>query len=161
MNKTLTNQIVKHILTNLGILDSRPVSLISDEFLTDLQIEYENIEDKQTIANVWATEALANNIKIQLAATKFEMDNDEFAVIIEIENCPTYGCYFENENDINSLIAFSLKGNAWIPADIYTQATFLAGMEQLKDLTASFSLCKNPQLIYDKIIGFVNFRDEI
>lgn len=161
MNKDLTNQIVKHIFSNLGILEERVATLISDDFLTDLKIEYENINEKLSTANIWATEAIANGVKIQLMASAFHMDNDEFAIVIEIENCPTYGCYLENCKNMNSLIAFSVKNNAWIPTDIFTQATFLAGMEQLKDLTAEFSVCKNTKSLYEKLISFVNFRDEL
>ena len=162
MNKTLTIEIINHIFSNLGLTDKKvSTSLMDEQFLTNLTIDFEIDNEEDDKANVWMASGGDDGSKITLACSNFSSLN-EIAFIVEIEKCPTYGCFLEKIDDTyNGLIGFSIKENVWLPADIYTQALFLAGMEKFKDLTFNFSKCKETKIIYDRLIGFINWYEEL
>lgn len=167
MNKELTNSIAKHIFNNLGITDKRNVSIISDTFITDHKIEFTNNDEEgneyEDKTNVWIANGKVDNIKINIACSVFNIENDnEYCLMINIDNCPSYGVYYLPSNLDDAMIAFSIKENIWVQADIYFQATFLAGMEQFKDLTISFGPClKGSQAIYNQLVSFIKYNDEM
>lgn len=170
MNNNLTNQIIAHIFSNLGLMELKvPTSLMDSKFLTDLTIEYETEDYDETTthkANVWIAQSTNKDEPlITLTCSKFNNNENEISepgeivIFIEIEKCPTYACYL-NDDKLNGLIAFSIKENIWILADIYTQALFLAGMEKFKDLSFKFDKCKDPKTSYSKLIKFIEWYDE-
>jgi hypothetical protein len=173
----LTNEIVKHIFVNFGLTNERSMSIISDGFLTDYKMNYD-ISDEETgetyseTSNVWAAEAISSNVKINVVCTKLGTigsNGGDFAMIVYVDKCPTYGCYlelFEQNKEWhknNGLIAFTMndKKNVWLKADAYVQFTFAAGLEHFKDLMLSFSICKNPKPMYEKLVSFVKYVDEL
>lgn len=157
MNQDLTNQLVKHIWTNFGLTGERQVSIASAPFLTEFTIEYEYEDWEKSIvkANVWMAETISNTTKFIIAYADFGEDD---AIIISIDGCPTYGCY---RNGYKDCIAFDLKNKSWIPADTYIQLTFTAGLETFKDLMLTFGSCKNQKPVYDKLISFIKYIDEL
>jgi len=168
MNQELTNQIIKHLLNNLGVTDKRSASILFDELVIDQKISYEH-DDKDYTAKVWACQSSVSNVKITIAYTQFTFSayETESVLLVNMENCPLYGCYL-SINDLdekrglsNGNISFSVKDNIWLEATTFMQASFLAGMEQLKDLTVSFDKCKDTQKIFDALVSFIEYYDAL
>lgn len=176
MNDKLTNAIVEHILDNLGITAKQPTPITSDAFLTNHKIPYE-YEETSEEAKVWVSEASINGSKITIAYTTFNVEGgySEDIVIVDIKDCPLYGCYFmrdTNEYDntempyTEALIAFSIKNDkkseiSWLKASDHIRATFLAGMEHIKDLMASFAKPKNSDDIFKALMSFTKYVDQL
>jgi hypothetical protein len=65
-----------------------------------------------------------------------------------------------NNPEINSeaLIACSLDGKAWMECQTYLQATFLAGMEQVRDVGMNWSKCLDYKVHYESLLTFIKFH---
>lgn len=157
----LTNSIVEHILTNLGFMDQRDNSLFAAPLLTEHSITYED-DGTEHHYEVYACETLITQAKITMIGVSFPIDEafKEMAVVISIENCPTYGCFF-NQEDGEGLIAFTMKDNAWMAANMYVQATFLAGMEGLRDVVNPFTKCRETKDIHQTLVSFLKYVDTL
>jgi len=173
MSTKLTNAIVEHIFDELGITAKQAVPITSNEFLTEHTISYTG-DNGSDVAKVWACEATINNAKIVMAHTAFRMgDNDkDYALVVDIQDCPLYGCYlsmydYDSHPYKDGLITFSLRPkkkseeNAWIETTNYLQATFLAGMENLRDLMVSYSKPKDTNDIFKVLLSFVKHCDDL
>lgn len=164
MSIKLTNTILEHIFTNLGFMDQRKNSLLSSKLLTDYKITFED-NDIESYSKVYACETAITQAKIMIAGTYLTLEDHEkdMAIVVKIENCPTYGCYLSQDKDgVNSgLIAFNLKDKTWIVANTFMQASFLAGMEQLRDIINPFNECKGPKDIYEAFISFLKYHDAL
>lgn len=153
----LTNAIVEHILTNLGCFDQRTNSLFSLALKTDLQLTYED-DGAQTQYDIYACETLLSHMPITIVGASLSSKEPDIAVVVHIKDCPNYGCYW---NDSAGLIAYTLKENTWIEANTHIQASFLLGMEQLRDMVQPFVACKSPQTIHQSLISFLKYIDQI
>jgi hypothetical protein len=156
----LTDVIVEYIFTNLGMMDQRKNSLISSKLLIDQKITF---EDEQQY-DIYACETIISQAKIMMVGTFITNEEDntkDMVAIIKIENCPTYGCYATLDKTIvnNGLIAFTLKENTWVKANVFMQATFLAGMEQLRDVANPFDVCQITKDIYQDLVSFLTYQD--
>lgn len=139
MNEKLTNTIVEHIFNNLGIINQNLIknSIINDAFKIDQKINYFNENNEDKIANVYCCETTVNKSKFYLMATIFD---DDLFLISKLEDCPAYGCFgsIENKELKDSFIVCNLGDKSWIPTTIFIKATFLAGMEQLREVNRPF-----------------------
>ena len=162
MNMKLTNCIVEHIFTNLGMIMPKQNSIFSSQLLIDQKLKFdENNQENQY--PVYACEAEINQSKITIIASKLDNEDqsqDLFA-IIELKNTPAYGCHLsldgqEKYNEVSDgIINFQIKENMWLDTNVFIQASFLAGMEQLRDLTSSFTICAQPQDNFKKLSSFI------
>lgn len=162
----LTNTIVEHIFHNLGFLDTRTNSLISEMLLTEYTITYDD-EDKEHKLPVYACETRINQSQIVMAGVVFpaEGTHQEMAVVIHTQDCPIYGCYLWYEGGSQPIesegqILMSLKDNTWMDTTTFVQASFLAGMEHLKDLRQTFTICKDAKPIYQTLVAFIKYIDQ-
>lgn len=162
----LTDQILAHIYHSLGIGALTNISILSDAFLIPRKISF-NIDGEEKIANLWGAQITIDNLNFRILCGDFSSEIKEFALVIKLDNCPTYGCYLSfcemNDNHFTNpsdgMILFSFKDNHWLISNTYVQATFLAGMEQLKDVGAAWqSLVKYDDLI-DNIKTLVEYHD--
>ncbi len=164
MSIKLTNTILEHIFTNLGFMDQRKNSLLSTKLLTDFKITFED-NGTESHNEVYVCETAITQAKITIAGTYFSLDDHEkdMAIVVKIENCPTYGCYLSQDKDgvHNGLLSFLLKNDAWIAANTFMQASFLAGMEQLRDIINPFNVCQDPKDIYEALISFLKYHDSL
>jgi hypothetical protein len=176
MNNELTNAIVKHLFTGLGIYGEVPVSLRHQLFLTDQQIAFDDENDEAKMAPVWAGETKIENKKFSFIYTSLVMKDfpTEDFLVVKLDDNPGYGCYaalvdlndlaggFENKLDVqDGFIAVQLKSQSWIPANIYLQATFLAGMEQLKDLASRYEKSSKLEEMFGLLKDFITYREGI
>lgn len=143
----LTDQIILHIFNNLGITSHTTLSLNSDSFLLSKTIAFQNLEGNSQQAPLWGAEISIDKIKLRLLLADFSEGDKELILIVKLDNAPSYGIYIShNSSDFfeeiipnEAFILFSLKENEWLITNTYIQATFLAGMEQLQDISASWS----------------------
>ncbi len=142
MQSNLTNEILGHIFTNLGLMAPRKTSLKNDYFLLSETIDLEE-NDKDKCLPIWGAQVPVAEGKFNLLLTEMKdhPGEQEYFLVSKMEDCPIYGCYILLESTVvdknvpkHGEILFSLKDNAWLPTDTFLQATFLAGMEQLKEL---------------------------
>lgn len=164
----ITNAIVKHIFKNLGIFNDVPISICNEVFLTDKQISYSG-DDGEKFALVWACQTSVEGKKLSMICTSLitpnenDVDYIENFVLVKLEGQPAYGCYLiadETATYIDAgFIATELKPKTWIPTTTFLQATFLAGMEQLRDLTSKYDPIPNSEELFGLLKDFISYHE--
>ena len=100
-----------------------------------------------------------------LADCSQEKNVPEFALTIQLKDAPTFGVYLiynklvEDPPYAEALIAVNTDNKHWIPCNTYLQATFLAGMEQLRDLTFGWVKIKDYAAQHAQLLSFIKFHD--
>lgn len=139
MQNKLTNEILFHIYSNIGLVVPTKISLQSNEYLLPQSLELEGGGK----LNLWGSEVSINSSKLELLLAELTEDDreKEYVLVVKLEDCPAYGCYLLLESTVvdknvprHGKIFFSLEKTHWLPTSIYLQASFLAGMEQLKEV---------------------------
>jgi hypothetical protein len=160
---SLAQEIVKHIFTKLGVgneLHRAYTSIIDSNFLLDRKLCLINDEDEEINNNMWSCKLTVEEKDFRLLLADCSALNDkEYALIISLQGSPEYGCYFSMTDSESSAIGCLLNG-FWIPATVYMQATFLAGMEQIKDLSMPWQFNDKTDDLYEKLVEFIKHHDE-
>ena len=159
--------IIKHIFANLFIFPSvfvdvnKTKSLMTKEFLLNEKIHYEN----DIKNNIWGCQVLIENseMKVLLGDCSQDINVPEYCLLVQLKDAPAYGLYiiYDKNNvgvDPDPLISCSLssdKESAWIDCNTYLQATFLAGMEQIKDYKLTWNKCSNYLQQYELMLSFI------
>lgn len=162
MNHDLTEQIIKHVYSNLGIVKSNYIdfsktkSLMSKDFLLSKEFSLKNIK------NIWGCtlSLLDQSLQILLADTTQCNGIPEFALIVRTNDKATYGCYLICSDEVGTepLIAFNVKD--WSVCNAYLQAFFLATMEQIKESCLTLSNKTEYKEIYKLLLSFLTFHEE-
>ena len=135
-NQILLNHILEHIYNNLGVLKSQPVSIVSPDFQLSDTLCFVDDEEIDHFAPMWAAKTFIQQGSIQILAADMSIDEEkEYSVLVELEKCPTYASYvcLDKTKQIYDSKLFILMANKWMSANTYLQATFLAGMEQMRE----------------------------
>jgi hypothetical protein len=153
MNDRLTKEIISHIFSHFGINTTGSTkSLNSPEFLLPEKLKIQE-DDKIFNYNIWGYQlAIDQEITFLLVEC-----SKEFALFISMKDHPSYGLYFSDQ----PLIACSLNGKDWMICNLYLQATFLAGMEQLRELNYPGKKATNYQEQYQSLLSFIEYRDSL
>jgi hypothetical protein len=175
MNRHLTESIIEHIFSHFVILSSTFVdvnktrSLISPDFLLSEKLRFE-IDGEMLSNKIWGCQITigANEFKILLGDCGAM---DEFAMIVYSNDLPTWGLYLacndQSDFDKEAMIACSIsskedsKSDSWMEASTFLQASFLAGMEQLKDSGLPWSKCSNYKEAHQKLVSFIKFHTNV
>lgn len=164
MNHRLTQQIVKHVFSNLKIINSDLVkqdslSIIDKEFLLPETINFEDDDGCGIIENhLWGCQFPVENKNLKILVCDASVDEvQEFATIIHLSDTPTYGLYLDTSDEwgIDSMIACSVSGQEWAKCSTYLEATFLAAMEQLKHHVVFPTLCQEYREEYKAVLTFL------
>ena len=166
MNLILREEIVKHIFSNFGIISSNHVnlnnshSLLSKEFCLKDIISFEN-GNTPLNNKVWGCQTTIQNKEIKILLADCSIDNiKEYALFIQMKDQPSYGLYFvERLNE--GLIAISTSGKEWLECSTYLQATFLAAMESVKDLSLQWNICKDYSTQFGSLLSFIRFHSDL
>jgi hypothetical protein len=67
----------------------------------------------------------------------------------------------EEKVDPEVMIAVSTDKDNWMPCSIYLQATFLAGMEQIRDLGFGWTKAANYSEQHKQLLSFIKFHQNI
>jgi hypothetical protein len=174
MNQKLTEEIAYHILSNVGILPSdfvnsdKSQSLKDKQFLLSEKITFETIEGETKNNSIYGCQiSIVNNkdFKLLLADCQQEKNVPEYALLIQLKDSPAFAIYLifnrlvPDPPESEALIAVSTNNKFWMPCTTYLQGTFLAGMEQLRDVGAGWKKCTNYQEQYQQLLSFIKFHD--
>lgn len=171
MNDALTEEITYHILANLGVLPSTFVnlektrSLIDQQFLlpNKVSFEFDSETKKQNVYGCQISITDGKEFKILLADCSQEKEVPEYALLVQLKDAPAFGIYLSFNRLVNDppeaepMIAVMSDKN-WLPCTVYLQATFLAGMEQLRDLCVRWSKVKDYDTQYQNLLDFISFH---
>lgn len=170
MNKQLREQIVEHVFANLGMIvadyvkpDSK--SLASEEFLLKHVLVFEDESGHDIRNKVWGCQLSAESqeIKILLGDCSQYSNVPEYALIVQLKNAPAYGVYLICSPNVDSeaLIGCSINSKDWMECNTYLQATFLAGMEQIRDIGLAWSKCADSESQFKLLQDFIKFHSKV
>lgn len=163
MRYGLTDCIVEHIFDNLGISLQRTASLRDPVFQLKETIEYDDVYHATLYGAVFKIEK--SYFRLLLADFSDNETNSEYALVIKLEGSPTYGCYLFIDEALgepeDGLICFATKPNTWIKASVAIQATFLAGMENLREVNASWTKPDKYLDLLEELKSFYDYQNNI
>jgi hypothetical protein len=149
-NTALTNELVKHIFDNLGITAERRSSVVHEIFQSSKTLSFTDDSGKQKVP-VFACQVQVDGKKFEIASVK--LSDKEAVCISRLEGCPIYGSYFGEE----CLIGVMAK-DRWLEASMFIQASFLAGMEQLREVGSVFTALPKADEMFEHIKQFLMFE---
>jgi hypothetical protein len=164
-------QIIRHVMANLAIVPApfvnleKTKSLTSKDFLLKEKLVFEN-DDGTTTNKVWGCQISAEQQEIKMLVGDCSQDEMalEYCVLVQLKDAPAYGLYlsYSNQDDFSSepMIAVSVNNKDWMECNTYLQATFLAGMEQVRDLGLGWSKCSDYADNYELMLSFIKFHSE-
>lgn len=166
MNQTLLKEIINHIYCNFLIVPSDFIntentqSLFSENFILDEKIEI-SLDDKKFDKNICGCQLEINSNKFKILGSNISVQKNihEISMLVSIDNLPSYGLYlsYGDENE-EPLIACTIDQKEWLNCNTYLQATFLAGMESIKDTGVSWNKCKDYKKEIVLFKSFINFH---
>jgi hypothetical protein len=174
MNQKLTEQIVIHILSNLGVLPStfidqdKTKSVMDKKFLLPEKLTFETADGDILRKNIYGCQISVTDtkeFKMLLADCTQEKDVPEYGLVIQLKGAPAFGVYLIFNQLIpqdlpdEALIGVNTDKTHWIPCSTYLQATFLAGMEQLRDLGFGWKKCASYQELHSQLLSFIKFHN--
>src|SRR5512135_3535645 len=170
MNYKLTEQIAYHILAHLGVLPANFVnreltkSIIDKQFLLQEKITLENDSGEILKKNVYGCQATIGDSKefrMLLADCSESQEWPEYCLFAQLKDAPAFGVYLiytggsHSDIDPEVLIAVNNDKQYWMPCSTYLQATFLAGMEQIRDSSFGWTKCKDYKEQYQQLLSFI------
>lgn len=164
MNHKLTYEIINHIFRRLGVINSNLqdsyFSIKDSYFLASKKICLIDEENNEINNDIWSVDLNLDNNKIKILLSNCSIYNTlEYCLIMSVPDAPVYGIYFNLEDPESCAISYNLN-ETWMLANEYVQATFLAGMEQIKDLNLTANFQPNIDDLYFKMISFLKFIEE-
>lgn len=172
MNRQLAEQIAYHILSNLGAIPSSFVnkdltkSIIDKQLLLPEKVTFE-VDGEVSRKNIYGCQvSLADGKEFRLLLADCTQDKTlpEYCLLVQLKDAPAYGVYLvftqlvQDSTDSEVLIAISTDNKHWMPCSTYLQATFLAGMEQVRDIPTGWTKCKDYQEQYQQLLSFIKFH---
>lgn len=172
MNKNLTFEIVNHIFSGLGINSSIInlnlfQSIRSKQFLLDKRLSFSDENDQDFDNKVWGVQYSLNDNTVKILIGDCTTDSDvlQYCGIVHLQDNPFYGisaCYTSNNKsyvDPQPLICVSTDGKNWMECNTYLQATFLAAMENTKELSFISKKCENYNVEFEALQTFIKYYD--
>lgn len=172
MNLSLLKEIVSHVMANFGIIPSEFVnhkktdSLLSPKYLLDERMYFES-EGEQFTGKTWGCQisVAASEVRVMLGECTLNKEFPEFAMVIASKDAPVYGlylCYNEmsiHPGDSEPHLAVSTNaGKDWMNCTTFIQATFLAAMEQVRDLKLPWVKVGEHKDLYQALLSFTNYH---
>lgn len=166
--------IIRHVMANLAIIPSSFVdpdktkSLMSKEYLLTEKLSFES--EEEVIKNrIWGCQISLEQqeLKFLLGDCSQEKNIPEYCLIVQLKNAPAYGVYLvfndlvSSQVDSEPLLACTLNGKEWMECQTYLQATFLAGMEQVRDVGLSWNKCTDYKDQYELMLSFIEFHNVV
>lgn len=175
MNNQLAEQIAYHILANLGIL---PASFVNKDLTMSIKDKQFLLPEKITFdmdgdtfhKNIYGCQVMVadgKDFKILLGDCTQDKLLPEYCLLAQLKDSPTFSVYLiftqlaETPTDPEVLIAVSTDGKHWMPCTTYLQATFLAGMEQIRDINHGWTKCEDYQSQHQQLLSFIKFHHSV
>ena len=142
---------------------------MSKDYLLPETLSFEDEDGIISSNKIWGCQLSADVQEIKILAGDCTMDPDspEFCMLIQLKNAPAYGLYlsfkesYENPTDGICMIEYSLDYKGWLECNTFLQSTFLAGMEQLKEIGFAWNKASNYQPQYQSLLSFIKFHSTI
>jgi hypothetical protein len=175
MNQKLAEQIAYHVLSNLGVLPATFIkqdnlqSLVDKKFLLPEKVSFETEDGELIRKNVYGCQISVTDtkeFKMLLADCTQDEDLPEYCLLVQLKDSPVFALYLvfgqlvTDPPDSEVLIAVTPDNKNWMPCSTYLQATFLAGMEQIRDLGFNWSKCLSYQDQYQQLVSFIKFHSK-
>jgi hypothetical protein len=166
MNQDLLEQIVLHIFSQFAIIPSdfvnaeKTKSLRDKEYQLNDKLDFE-LENGYVVQNrIWGCQLKvgAQLMSVVLGNCTLEKNEPEFALIFSCQDAPTYGLYLDPGH---SVIGYSMNGKDWLESTTYLQATFLAAMEQVRELGMKWEKPSNEKDLISTLKTFIHFKNSI
>ena len=169
MNLILLEEIVKNIFANLLVIQSDYINqnskaLQSKDFLLKEKLDFE--DDEKTISNnIWGCQISSEDKELKILLGDCTVDNNfpEYCLIVQLKGAPAYGVYLvdnrlDNKEPSDPLIACTLNEKDWLICNTFLQATFLVGMEQMKEIGLAWNKCSNYKSHLDMMKSFIRYH---
>ena len=172
MNFSLMEEIIRHIFSNLAVVPNSTInldkttSIRAKEFILPEILIFTDEDEKEIKNCIWGCSLSTNQnpegLTILLGDCTQYADIPEYCVVVQLKNAPIYGLYLVY-NDLRDgclsdpLIAVSINNKDWMPCDTYLQATFLAGMEQIRNLNFNLNKCIDYKNQHEMMLSFIRF----
>lgn len=169
MNKRLLEEIVRHVMASFAIIPSEFInfdktrSLKEKAWLLNSSIKFHGEAPLGfTTGQVWGCQISTegSELKILLGNCSQEPGLHEYAMLIQLKGAPCYGLYliYDDKSDSEAMIAASVNGKEWLQCNTFLQASFLTGMEQVKETGLSWSKCSSHKEEFDKLLSFIEYH---
>lgn len=149
----LRNHIVFYIVKNM-------LEVQKDLFKLKEKFTCTNLNSDKVEASVWAIEGQIGSEKFYSLLCEIDKVRDfsEYILLSKLEDSPTYGSYLciEDDEPTQSVLSYSPKESIWLPTNVYLQATYLAGMESLKDVLVEWHALEHPIDFLKELQSFYN-----
>jgi hypothetical protein len=173
MNYDLMTKIIQHVMANLVISKSdfvnidKSKSLLSKDLLLKEKLNFEE-DGIKSQNNIWGCQISAEQQEIKILVGDCTQDKNlpEYCLLVQLKDAPAYGLYlmftetFDESMNPEPMIAVSVNNKDWMECSTYLQATFLAGMEQIRDLGLAWSKCTNYNDTYALMLSFIKFHNQ-
>jgi hypothetical protein len=164
MNPILIEAIIRHLLGQFGVIPSPHVDsqkskpLTSKEFLLSEQLSFQDEEGKISKKDVWGCRLSSAQHEVIVVLGDCSQDAiPEYSLVIQPKDAPAYGLHLVCDPVAEPLIAVSVKDNEWMPCSTFLQATFLAGMEQVRETCLTWSPCPEHHPQYELLLSFIKY----
>jgi len=149
MNKVLLEHILKHVYSNLLIIPSANIDLNKSESILSKKYLLEN--------NLWGCKVSSGEEELRILVNS---SMDEHCLLVKLKDSPVYCSYFINSEEFDSeaMLACTLDGKAWLPCNTFLQATFLAGMEQMREIGLSWNKLNDYDKDKELMNSFIEFH---
>lgn len=170
MNTDLREVIVRHILSSFAVIPSSFVNLDKTrtlkhkDFLLQETISFTDEQGSLIKNKIWGCQFTIEGKEMRILLGDCSQDNSlpEYALLVSMKESPSYGVYLIDEpQSRDSLIGCSLDNKNWMECQTYLQATFLAGMEQMKDVNVQYTKCTDYKDQYRSLLSFIKFHNLI
>lgn len=168
MNNRLLEEIVRHIMANFAVIPNdfidlnKTQSLKNNDFILNTKIKFDGEEELNIkTGQVWGCQLSTDEqeLKILLGNCSQDAIISEYAMLIQLKGAPCYGLYLVISDDSEALIATSLNGKEWLQCNTFLQASFLTGMEQVKETGLSWGKCSSYREEYEKLVSFIKYHN--
>lgn len=171
MNLDLLETIVKHVFSSLGVIPSKFIdlnksgSLLEKRWRLSANIPFEEQPKlSKPSGQVWGCQVSASGqeVKILLGNCTQEEGFPEYALLVQLKDTICYGLYLiydeEPGFECEPMIACSTNGREWMRCNTFLQASFLSGMEQIKETGLGWNKCVSYEAEFDKLLAFIDYH---
>lgn len=166
MNPALSIAIIQHIFSQLGVMSSSHVdmkktkSILDKEFLLPEKLSFQ--EEEIIKRDIWGCQLSAGQHEVKILVGDCSQDsNQEYCAVIQLKDTPAYGLYLVCEPASMPLIAVSISEAGWMSCTTFLQATFLAGMEQVKETCLTWDKCSDYKSLHGLMLSLINYHNQV
>lgn len=166
MNRRLTEAMVEHIYESFGIMPSEFISanshpLINAAYLLPDKLRFE-VDGELVQHSVWGCQVNISGKEFKVLLGDCSDETHAFAMVVCGKDLPSWGLYLRfDDNAKEAMIGCSVandKNNAWLEASTFLQASFLAGMEQLRDSGMPWVMLSQHKEEFQRLLSFIKFH---